>query len=333
MFLLKPLVYYLTLCLFLVEIPDLKAQYAGGQTVYNFLRLPVSAQTSAVGGETVSLISHDLSIVHQNPAFLRPYHHNQLSLTFTPMSAGINQYYLAGSMHSPKLATSFATQIQYIGYGSITATDPSGNTMGNFHPRDYHIQLSASRSYLEKWQYGTSLQFIQSNYGAYRSGAMAISIGVNYYDSARQLQVGLVMKNMGIQLSSFVPGERENLPVEVQAGVTKRLSGAPLQVSLTLRDLHRLILFKPDSTISTADQVFQHLVVGAQAFIAEKIEIGIGYNHLRRRELSIANTSNGFTGFSMGAGVLLHRFQIRYARSFYTNVKGYHQFGIAFSIK
>lgn len=330
--LLKSLISFLLVSCFLLLCHSMQAQTAGGQSIFSFLRLPTGAQQSSVGGETTSLISRDLSIIHQNPALLRPHLNNQLSLSFTPLPAGIKQYYLAGAVYSERLTTSFAAQVQYIGYGSIAQTDPSGNQFGSFQPRDYQVQLTASRKYLEKWFYGGSLQFIQSNYGAYRSSGVAITLGMNYYDSAKQFQAGLVMKHMGVQLTSFTPGQKESLPFELQAGITKRLAKAPLQFSVTLRDLHRLILYKPDSSISTADQIFQHVVFGAQAFIQEKIEIGIGYNHLRRRELSIANTSNGLTGFSLGAGVLLNRFQLRYARSFYTNVKGYHQVGMSYQL-
>lgn len=324
------LIVFLSICLGAGS--TLFAQNAGGQAIYSFLRLPVATQQTSIGGETVSLISRDLSLVHSNPALLRPYHHSQLSLSFTPMPAGVKQYYMGAAFYKEKIATSFAGQVQYIGYGNIQQTDPSGNQFGTIHPRDYQIQVAASRQYHEKWQYGTSLQFIQSNYGAYRSSALAITIGLTYFDSARQFQAGLVMKNMGTQLRSFTNEGIENLPFDLQLGITKRLSKAPLQFSVTVRDLHRLVLFKPDSSISTVDQVFQHVVLGAQAFLADKIELGIGYNHLRRRELIIPNTANGLTGFSMGLGVLLNRFQLRYGRSFYSNAKGYHQIGINFHL-
>ncbi len=328
--LLKTLILFLFACL--VSGLRLYAQNAGGQSVYSFLRLPIAAQQTAVGGENTSLINAELSLAHANPSLLRPYHHSQLSVSFTPMPAGVKHLYGAAAFYHEKSATSFAAQVQYTGYGSIPQTDPAGNELGTFQPRDYQVQLTASRKYLEKWHYGTSLQFIQSNYGAYRSSAMAITVGINYYDSARQFQVGLVMKNMGTQLRGYTNAGIENLPFDLQLGITKRLNKAPLQFSLTLRDLHQLVLFKPDSSTSTADQVLQHMVLGAQAFIAGKIELAMGYNHLRRKELIIPNTANGLTGYSMGLGILLTRFQLRYARTFYSTTKGYHQVGINIKI-
>jgi len=54
----------------------------------------------------------------------------------------------------------------------------------------------------------------------------------------------------------------------------------------------------------------------------------MGYNVLRQAELSVTNASNGLTGFSFGAGVLLKKMQVRYARSQYQNGVGYNQFGL-----
>ena len=46
------------------------------------------------------------------------------------------------------------------------------------------MQLSASRTYLQKWKYGATIKFISSNYGRYRSNGLAIDIGLLYTDSA-----------------------------------------------------------------------------------------------------------------------------------------------------
>ena len=40
------------------------------QTVFNFLRLPVSAHASALGGDNVTLSDDDATLVFHNPALL-----------------------------------------------------------------------------------------------------------------------------------------------------------------------------------------------------------------------------------------------------------------------
>jgi hypothetical protein len=51
-----------------------------------------------------------------------------------------------------------------------------------------------------------------------------------------------------------------------------------------------------------------------------------------RQELSIENTANGLTGFSLGVALLLNKMQIRYARSHYQNNTAYNQFGISMTL-
>ena len=40
------------------------------QTAYNFLRLPVSAHASALGGENISLADDDATVIFHNPAMI-----------------------------------------------------------------------------------------------------------------------------------------------------------------------------------------------------------------------------------------------------------------------
>ncbi|MBC6492234.1 type IX secretion system protein PorQ [Flavihumibacter stibioxidans] len=313
----------LLLCSFLWS----RGQNAGGNAVYNFLRLPAGSLHTALGGENISVISRDITMVYQNPGLLRQEMHGQLGLVFSPLPAGVKQIHLSGGLHSRQINTSFAASVQYLDYGNISRTDNSGNAAGHFKPRDYITQLMAARRYGNRWFYGAAIKFIRSEYDIYRSSAIAMDIGVNYYDSSRNLQFGLVMKNMGMQLSAYTGEGNDNLPFDLQLGFTKRLEKAPLQFSVTARELHRLVLYKADSS-GGFDHIMQHFVFAAQLFIADKIELSAGYNHLRRKELLIPNTANGLTGFSMGLGIILPRLQLRYARGFYSNSKGANQLGL-----
>lgn len=309
-----------------------RSQNAGGNAVYNFLRLPAGSLGTALGGENISVISRDITMAYQNPGLLRQEMDGQLGLAFSPLPAGVKQFHLTGGIFSEKINTSLAASVQYLNYGNITRTDNAGNIEGDFSPRDYIAQVMAARRYGNRWYYGAAIKYIRSEYGIYRSGAIALDIGVNYYDSSSGLQVALVMKNMGTQLRSYTGEGTDNLPFDLQLGLTKKLEKAPLQFSVTARELHQLVLYKADSS-GTFDHIMQHLVFATQLFIADKIELSAGYNHLRRKELMIPNTANGLTGFSMGLGIVLPRLQLRYARGFYSNSKGANQIGLNFNLR
>ena len=71
-----------------------------------------------------------------------------------------------------------------------------------------------------------------------------------------------------------------------------------------------------------------HLVFAVTVYTGDRVEIIAGYNFLRRKELNIGNSANGFNGFSLGAGVMLGKLQIRYARAYYQSNTAYNQFGL-----
>jgi len=203
------------------------------------------------------------------------------------------------------------------------------------------MQVSASRSYLEKWNYGASFKFISSNYGIYRSNGIAMDAGVLYTDTANLISASIVAKNMGYQLKKYAGTEADELPFDLQAGITKKLKNAPLSFSFTARHLHQFdtryndTVFNNENSFGTNtsgkftfDKIFRHFVFAAQIFPVPQIEITVGYNHLRRQELNISNTTNGFNGFSMGVGLVVKKIQVRYARTYYQNNTAYNQLGL-----
>jgi len=318
------------------------AQSLGGSTVFNFLDLPNTPQLTALGGINNSTITNDVGLSFTNPALLRSSMHAQIDASFSTLYGGIRNYNCWAAMHSSSWQTNFAAGVDFIDYGNITQTDPSGNVLGDTRPSDYVIQVAASRQYEKKWFYGVTFKFIHSAYGYYRSSGVAMDIGFNYYDSAQLFQAGLTLRNMGIQLDPYPGTTKGALPFDLSLGITKRLARAPLQFSFTAHHLQEFNIRYNDTLFNnyngfdqnnkngsfTIDKLFRHFIFAAQVFPEDRVELTVAYNYLRRKELNIGPAGNGFTGFSFGLGVLLKKLQIRYARGFYTNTAGYNQFGL-----
>ena len=76
------------------------------------------------------------------------------------------------------------------------------------------------------------------------------------------------------------------------------------------------------------DKLLNHFVLASTIYLGDRVEVIVGYNFLRRHDLSIGNGGNGLTGVSLGAGVLLGKLQIRYARAYYQNSSAYNQLGL-----
>jgi hypothetical protein len=322
-----------------------QAQTLGGNAVFNFLKLPNTTQLSALGGINVSYTSNDVGLAFNNPALLRPSMHTQMNAVFNRFYDGITAYHLSMGYHHAKLNTTFLWGLNYLNYGSIQETDAAGNIYGRFKPTDWVMQVSASRSYLEKWRYGATVKFISSNYGQYRSNGIAVDAGVLYHDTATLFSASLLAKNMGMQLKKYDGTDPDDLPFDLQVGISKRLENAPFGFSLTAHHLHRFDIQYNDPVFNeenglagssskkfTFDKLFRHIVLATTIHLGDKVEVTAAYNYLRRKELNTASNGNGLNGFSLGASLLLEKLQIRYARSHYQNNTAYNQFGLSMTL-
>lgn len=306
------------------------AQTLGGNAVFNFLLQPNTAKLSSLGGVNVSAIGNDVGMAFNNPALLRPSMHRQLNASFNSFLAGIRNYSLSGAWHFTGSETTVSAGTNFFDYGTIPQTDASGQVLGSFHPADYVVQVSASKQYHERFWYGLTSKFIHSSYGQYRSSAIAFDAGLCYYDSANRLQLSLLVRNMGVQLKSYDgTAAKEELPFDLEFGITKRLENAPFQFSLTAHHLQRFDIYYNDTTFRASEgengyangtglqKVFSHLVLSMEAFLNEKLELTAGYNFQRRQDLNAFSLTSGLNGFTFGAGLLLKKLQVRYATGFY----------------
>lgn len=313
------------------------AQTLGGNAVYNFLKLPSSPLLTAVGGVNTSYKTNEAGLSANNPSLLNADLHSQLNLSFNNFLGGIKAYSLTGAYHHNKLNTSFGGHIYFVDYGSLTQTDAPGNVNGNFRPVDMVVQVSAARQYLEKWNYGGALKFISSNYGLYRSNAIAIDVGVHYSDTVNGISASMLAKNMGVQLKTYA-GEREDLPFDLQIGISKKLSKAPLGFSLTAQRLNQFNISYNDTVFNNENdlpsnnnffnKLLNHFVAASHIYLGNNLEATVGYNHLRRSELNTGSSGNGLNGFSMGLRIKFNKLQVLYARTNYQRNISYNQLGL-----
>lgn len=331
---------YFTIFFFFVFFIS-SAQTLGGSAAYNFLKLPSNPLLTAAGGVNTSYNANEVGLASNNPALLNPMLHGQLNLSFNNFMGGIKAYSASGAYQYNKLNTTLGAHIYFVDYGSIPQTDAAGNVQGNFRPVDFVVQLSASKKYLEKWNYGISMKLIYSGYQRYNSTALAFDVGVLYTDSAAQFSASVLAKNMGLQLKTYA-GVKEDLPFDLQIGFTKKLANAPLGFSITAQHVHRFNTFYNDtsfnidnsisSTTSFAGKLLNHFVVASHIYIGNNLEATIGYNHLRRTELNIGSSGNGLNGFSTGIRIKFSKLQILYARSNYQKNISYNQLGLTLQL-
>ena len=270
------------------------------QTAYNFLRLPVSAHAGALGGENISVIEDDAALVFHNPALLSSISSKMILLNYMNYMKGVNAVSASFSKTLTDKA-SVAVAAQYLTYGTLKETNSSGVQTGSFSAKD--IALSGSFSYMlaQKLAGGITAKVITSYIGSYNSIALGVDLGLNYYDSEHDWSVSAAVKNLGGQLKAY-DDDYEKMPLDVQLGVSKRLTHTPFRFSATLVDLNH-----------TGYKWIHHLVAGVDLLLNEQIWVGAGYHFRRSKEMQLSdgeNTSAHGAGLSFGAGLNLERFKL-----------------------
>ncbi|MBM6993712.1 MAG: type IX secretion system protein PorQ [Prevotella sp.] len=274
------------------------------QTEYNFLRLPVSAHAAALGGDNVSLIEDDEALIFNNPALLSSVSDKTINLNYMNYMSGANTA-SASFNRVVKERASWAVSGQFMDYGKMKEVDENNVQTGVFSARD--ISLAGYFSYMlgTRIDGGIAAKFITSYIGSYNSIGFGVDLGLNYYDPDREWYLAFVVKNLGGQLKAY-DENFEKMPIDVQMGVSKRLSSAPLRLSATLVDLNHL------------DYKFiNHIVLGAEFLLTDNFWIGGGYNFRRANEMKITssdgNSSSHGAGLSFGTGINLDRFKLNLA--------------------
>lgn len=273
------------------------------QTEYNFLRIPVSAHSAALGGENISLVENDASLIFSNPALLCNVSDKTIGLNYMNYMQGVNT--LSASYNMDVLERgSVGASAQYIDYGTMKEMNAEGIQTGDFKAKD--ISLAGYFSYLltDKISAGIAAKFITSYIGNYNSLGVGVDLGVNYFNDASELSISAVAKNLGGQIKAY-EDDYEPMPIDVQLGISKRLVHTPLRLNATLVDLnHWNVKFK------------NHIVIGADLILSKSIWVGMGYNFRRASEMSIGtgdNESSHGAGLSVGAGLNLERFKVNLA--------------------
>ena len=296
-------------------IPSAAAQESG--SVFNFLNLPVSAHSTALGGKNISLVEDDISLAIQNPALLTGVSNHTVGFSFMTYMQGCNTGAAAYSQQVGERGA-WGANVQFVGYGSTKETLLSGEIVGEFKPLDLCFAGQYSHILSERWAGGVTAKFIYSHYGPYPSCALAADLGLNYYDEESDFSISMAARNLGGQVKSF--GEkRDRLPADLEIGFTKSLGHAPIRISVTMVDLTRWTsddYFTTGSKLKSGSIFINHFVLGAEFLPSDKFYIGLGYNFRRGYEMTAAGSSHA-AGLSSGGGVNLKRLKLGIAYAKY----------------
>lgn len=298
----------------------LLCQSAKGQestSVFNFLNLPTSAHTTALGGRNISLIEDDASLIFQNPALLASVSDNSLNLNFMTYMRGSK----TGSASFSRIAGERGTWgvgVQFVGYGNMKETLETGEELGDVRALDMAISGMYSYSLSERWVGAATGKIIYSKYADYTSCGLAVDLGLNYYDEEHDFSVSAVAANLGGQVKAF--GEdHERLPFNLQLGFTKSLGHAPIRFSVTMVDISRWsskYYYHVSKKPKGGSILMNHFCVGVDIIPTKQFYVAAGFNFRRAYEMKAAGSSHA-AGLSAGAGLNIKKFKLGLAYAKY----------------
>lgn len=323
----------------LMGLNSIFAQLDGNNT-FSFLNTTTDARQIALGGKILTLID-DVDQPKWNPATINIDLDRKLSLNYTNYLADIAIGSISYAHRFNRHSQVVHTNITYVNYGSLIQADEDGNETGTFGASDvglsfgYAYHIPRTKIYL-----GTNTRFIYSSIANFSSSAFSVDFGAVYHHFSSPLILSVVLRNIGIQLSTF-NGKSEKLPFEIAIGGSYRLKNVPIRLYGTIDNLQQWNISTPNPSntitdlegntteekISFLDNAFRHLIIGAELFPKSAVNLRIGYNFRRGKELQIQNIRT-FGGISFGFGLRMNKIKLNYAYSKYHSATNVSTFGL-----
>ena len=310
-------------------------------TSYNSLNLNSSSRILSMGGSVNSIMDNDISLTLITPSLLNKEMDGQISFNFVDYVSDINfiSFHFGKKLNNNLMIFS---GIDAINYGKFDATDEVGNTISNFNASQQIATFAMSKYLGQDFTLGSNIRLLNSYLESYHSVVLSSNISTTYNNKEKSFTFTLLFKNIGRPIKSYT-SEKEDLPFEIQLGLSKYLKHLPFRYSLVLHHLNVYdisnaynlnTIYDPvtnqlivkDETV--AKKLLRHVILGAELNPFKKnLYLRAGFNFQRREDLKL-NSSFNMSGFSFGLGFSIKKIQINYARSSYHSSSMINSFSI-----
>lgn len=283
-----------------------------GDEAFAFLRYPSSARANALGGNNISVVERDPSLIFHNPALLGAEMDGMVSLGYMNFVSDINT---GSALYTKAIGEkgAWGAGVTYINYGSFKKVNVEGIEEGSFSVNDISLNAFYARDLSERWRGGLTMKFLYSAIADYTSIGLAVDAGLSYYDSEKEFSFGVALKNIGAQLKAY-DDDRQKVPWDIQMGISKEMAHAPFRFHLTAMHLNKWEMEYIDATgDDDGDTFFQtfakHLVLGVDYIPTENFWLGLGFNPKTNMDMKLEG-GNALAGFSAGAGIRIRMFDV-----------------------
>lgn len=301
----------------------------GGEETFLILNTTTSARQTALGGKIITFLDN-VNQPTTNPATINLNLDKQLAVNYNNYIGGISMGSASYAQRFNRRSNVFHANISYINYGEFIEADVNGNETGTFNASDLVISIGyALKIPNTHFNIGTNIKYISSTIASYASSGLGIDIGIIYTNDSKPYIISLVMRNIGTQITTFTD-TKEKFPFEAIVGASYKLENVPLRWYLTLDNLQKWNIAVPnpsnettdlngnvtDENISFLNNTFRHVIIGAELFPESAVNLRIGYNARRNKELQIQNLRT-FSGITLGFGLKMNKIKLNYAYSKY----------------
>jgi hypothetical protein len=290
-------------------------------TSFSFLRLEPSARAAALGGSFNTIRDGDVNGLFYNPASLSEQAHNALSVSYMNHLSDLNAGFAAFGRHVEGVG-SFGAGLRFLSYGTIDGRSANDVDQPDFGASDAALTLGYAREAAnERLRYGGSAHLIYSHIAEAEAVAAAADLGAMYSFPSQQLTFSASLHNVGTTFSSLGPS-RDELPVDLRVGLSKKLAHLPLLLSVTGYNLQNVGAAHQGT--GAFDNAMRHVRVGGEFQFSEAFQARIGYNHMRHEELKTQDRLDP-AGFSFGFGLAVSRIALDYAYNSWSSFGRLHQ--------
>lgn len=206
-------------------------------TAVPFLMISPDARAGGMGDEGVAS-SPDANSIHWNPAKLAFIDKKiGFAVSYTPwLKALVNDIYLAylaGYTKSKDGNQAIGGSLRYFSLGNITFTDINGNTIKDFNPNEFALDVAYSRKLSEYFSGGLAIRYVHSNLTggqevqgteskAGNTGAADVSVyyqkDIKLGDKDAVFSSGLNISNIGAKISYTQSGVKNFIPTNLRLG-------------------------------------------------------------------------------------------------------------------
>ena len=266
-----------------------------GTSGFSFLKINVGGRPVAMGGAFTGL-SDDESSLYYNPAGIARFEDQRFIVGYHNYFEDLQSGFI-GLIRPVGLDKVWAVHISYLNYGSFTETDRQGNVLGEFGGGD--VVLAGTFAMRRDYQLylGATAKLIYEKIQDYSATGVAFDLGARYMSNRERYSFGLMVQNLGAQLSSLGEGEKDGLPTTLRGG------GALKPRGLSVR-LAGDVIFPFDNDLDFA--------VGAEYYKLKPLYLRLGWNTFGSNYRT-EDSDDNLAGLSFGIGVDYRALQFSYA--------------------